>query len=221
MALRALLVGTGIGAGVMYWLDPDRGRRRRALARDRVTHLRRVGDDAISATAADVANRARGLLAEGAALLRNERVPDDVLTERVRAGLGYCVTHPRAIEVRVQDGVVTLAGPVLAAEVQPLVGRVRRMRGIRGVENRLDVHQSSDAVPALQGGSDRRAGRFRFLQARWSPTARLLAGATGLGLVAYGMRRGGLVGAVLGALGFGIFARSETNRPLVPTEAAA
>jgi hypothetical protein len=203
----------------MYWLDPDRGRRRRALVRDRVAHLRRVGDDAISATAADVANRARGLVAEAAALLRHESVPDDVLAERVRARLGLSVSHPGAITVTVCEGVIGLDGQVLAAEIQPLVARVRRTRGVRGVENRLDVHRSPEAVPALQGGEGSRGTPLPFLGKPWSPTARLFVGAAGLGLVGWGMRRGRLLGSLLAALGVGVLAGTRTSRPLAVADA--
>ncbi len=57
----SLLAGAGLGAGVMYMLDPDRGRRRRALTRDKA--VRRAHDvrDAASVIARDMANRARGL----------------------------------------------------------------------------------------------------------------------------------------------------------------
>ncbi len=35
----ALLSGIGVGAALMYVLDPDRGRRRRALARDKAVSI--------------------------------------------------------------------------------------------------------------------------------------------------------------------------------------
>jgi hypothetical protein len=33
-----ILIGLGLGAGLMYVLDPDRGKRRRAQSRDKVIH---------------------------------------------------------------------------------------------------------------------------------------------------------------------------------------
>lgn len=54
----------GLGAAAMYYLDPDQGRRRRALARDQLTHARRVIRERTSKKARDLRNRAQGLAAE-------------------------------------------------------------------------------------------------------------------------------------------------------------
>ena len=60
----AFLCGLGAGAALMYFLDPDRGRRRRALVRDKAVGLSNDASEAISGTAADLSNRAYGLYAE-------------------------------------------------------------------------------------------------------------------------------------------------------------
>ncbi len=60
----ALLSGLGVGAALMYVLDPERGRRRRALARDKAVSLANKTGDAVSRRSRDLANRARGLAAE-------------------------------------------------------------------------------------------------------------------------------------------------------------
>jgi hypothetical protein len=69
------LGGVGIGALLMYMLDPDRGRRRRALVRDKVVSLSSRTGRAISGTARDLSNRAQGLVIEtGKALgIRGQR----------------------------------------------------------------------------------------------------------------------------------------------------
>lgn len=41
----------GLGAAAMYLLDPDQGRRRRALARDKMTKARRAIHERASGTA--------------------------------------------------------------------------------------------------------------------------------------------------------------------------
>ena len=50
----ALIGGAELGAGVMYLLDPDRGKRRRALVRDQAVRSVRKTRDAVDATAAVV-----------------------------------------------------------------------------------------------------------------------------------------------------------------------
>jgi hypothetical protein len=63
MIIRALGV-LGIGAAVMYFLDPESGRRRRALLRDKLAHYRKEGRGYAKGTAKDLRNRAHGLVAE-------------------------------------------------------------------------------------------------------------------------------------------------------------
>jgi uncharacterized membrane protein len=58
-----ILGAAGIGAALMYFLDPDRGARRRALVRDKVVHAAHVTGDSASATRRDIANRTRGVIA--------------------------------------------------------------------------------------------------------------------------------------------------------------
>src|SRR5437762_280579 len=91
--------GMGLGAGLMYVLDPDRGRRRRALAVDKLVAAVHQTQCAADKTARDLVNRSRGVLFEGWAALRPGRADDPVLEQRVRAHLGRAVSHPGAIEV--------------------------------------------------------------------------------------------------------------------------
>ena len=60
----ALLGGVGIGAALMYLLDPDRGARRRALARDKAVRFGRVAGERLGARSRDLRNRAQGLAAK-------------------------------------------------------------------------------------------------------------------------------------------------------------
>ncbi len=59
----SMLAGAGIGAGLMYLLDPQMGRRRRALARDRAVSLAHRAQDAADVVGRDMRNRAHGLAA--------------------------------------------------------------------------------------------------------------------------------------------------------------
>src|SRR5437899_1989983 len=57
----SLLAGAGIGAGLMYILDPQLGRRRRALARDKMIRLAHEAEDAAVTVAHYMSNRLEGL----------------------------------------------------------------------------------------------------------------------------------------------------------------
>ncbi len=68
------LGGLAVGAAVMYMLDPDSGRRRRALVRDKATSYTRKGIEAARGKAEDLRNRARGLIAESKNAMRASAV---------------------------------------------------------------------------------------------------------------------------------------------------
>jgi gas vesicle protein len=67
----AAAIGAGVGALAMFIFDPDSGRRRRAYARDKVTHYGNQATEAVESTARDLRNRARGLAAEARGTVSN------------------------------------------------------------------------------------------------------------------------------------------------------
>ena len=67
-AILGTLASIGTGAAVMYFLDPDRGARRRALVRDQVNSKALKASKAISATKDDLANRGYGMVMEAKGL---------------------------------------------------------------------------------------------------------------------------------------------------------
>lgn len=204
--------GLGVGAALMYLLDPDRGRRRRALLRDQLVHAGRRLREARRVTAVDISNRTNGLWAEASRWLREDGDASDAeLIERVRSKLGRVVSHPHAIEVAAQDGHVTLNGPILNEEVRPLLSCVQRVEGVRSVEDRLAAYPQAGRVSALQGGRPR-SRRFELLQRNWSPTARVIAGGVGAGMLAASARGPSPAGLALGLLGAGMLLRAVTNR---------
>lgn len=144
-SLFALIGAMGIGAALMYFLDPDHGRRRRALVRDQYAHGKVALQDATEAAVRNAANRTRGAIARvhGSITSRDEVVDDVVLTERVRAAMGHVISDPHAIEIRVHDGCVTLKGPALQSQIGEIVACAQRVRGVREVDNRLSVSNPS------------------------------------------------------------------------------
>src|SRR5438132_1343261 len=99
MKIVTLIKGMGVGAGLMYFFDPDRGNRRRALVRDQLIHTVNEVGDAIDVGTRDLNNRLCGVFAEARGLLSMETASDEILVQRVRSKLGHVVSHPGAIEV--------------------------------------------------------------------------------------------------------------------------
>jgi gas vesicle protein len=60
----AAAIGAGVGALAMFIFDPDNGRRRRALARDKMVHYGKEAVDTVESAARDLRNRAQGIAAE-------------------------------------------------------------------------------------------------------------------------------------------------------------
>ena len=82
---------------------------------------------------------------------KHEDLTDEVLIDRVRSKIGRVVSHAGAVEVAATDGRVTLSGPVLVSEADKLMRGVRLVRGVKDVENQLEVHEQAGDIPALQG----------------------------------------------------------------------
>ena len=207
-----VITSLGIGAGLMYMFDPDRGNRRRAKMRDKFRHVANKTDDAIGKTSRDLANRFSGIVAEAESLVfPRGKAPDEVLVARARAKLGRVVSHPSSIEVKASDGRVTLSGPILAKEVDVLLERVNAIGGVAAVENRLEVHEQAGTVSGLQDGRVNLGERCALMQTNWSPTTRLFAGAAGGALAVYAAKRRGLIGAAIGPVGLAVLSRAVTN----------
>src|SRR5438105_330099 len=148
---HGVVTGLGIGAGLMYMFDPYQGRRRRALAQGKATRAARTTRDAIEVVSKDLRNRGQGLIAEARGWRRAEPVNDQTLEARVRSRLGRAARHLGSLTVIAARGIITLRGPVLADEVRGVLRRAESVRGVRAVENQLEVHQHPESIPGLQG----------------------------------------------------------------------
>jgi len=186
--MRAWLCGVGVGATTMYLLDPDLGRRRRAVVRDKAIRAGRKTWDAADATARDVGQRAAGMTARARAMFETDTPDDRVLCARVRSELGRATSHPRAIDVQARAGTVALVGDALASEIPAIVRRVESVRGVCEVENQLTPHAAAEKVPSLQGESERPGQWMSWARSGWSPTAILVAGVSAAAAVAVGTR---------------------------------
>ena len=69
--ILALLGGLGAGAAIMYLYDPNGGRRRRALIRDKAVGVSNDLRQGIESRSRDLGNRAKGLIHEAKSIMPN------------------------------------------------------------------------------------------------------------------------------------------------------
>lgn len=211
--LSTLLGSIGLGAGLMYFLDPEEGNRRRALVRDQAISLLNSSDKAIDKTARDLRNRTRGVLSEAIGTLE-EGVPDSVIEQRVRSRLGQVVRNPGVAEVTVDRGQVTVQGLILGDEHDFAVSYLASTRGVMEFVDRFEVIQNPEDAPGLETAGPPPKPKFELMQENWSPTARLFTTAGGGMLALYGMIRRGFAGSIMALTGMALATRGLTNTNL-------
>jgi osmotically-inducible protein OsmY len=134
--------GLVVGAVGVYFFDPQNGRRRRVLVRDRtLATFRRLG------RRAERAGRAVGAEAYGVSQkvqhLKEEpkEFDDATLAQKVQSEIFRDPSVPKGqINVNAAEGVVALRGQVDSPEmIDELVEKTRKVQGVRDVENHLSV----------------------------------------------------------------------------------
>lgn len=196
-----------LGAGLMYFLDPVRGRKRRARFNEALQHAERHERELFGKASRDAKHRAHGLV-ERMKHRPSPNAPNEVVDGRVRAALGRAIAHAGALDIDVQDNRVILRGPVLEAEAARALAAVRHVPGIREVVDRMERHETADTIPSLQG-------KGRPIRNTWTPTAQAAATGIGAAMFLYGwLWRGGVSGKLLGAAGSALALRGTLNRPM-------
>jgi osmotically-inducible protein OsmY len=134
-----LALGAAIGALLAYFFDPQQGNRRRKQAADRTGAFARKraarAGRGVAAEAYGVAKKVQHVREEPKefddATLANKVRSEALRGEDISAG---------EIAVNVQDGIVQLRGEVQRPElISELVDRVRKVQGVREVENLLHL----------------------------------------------------------------------------------
>ena len=152
--LFAHTVGTAaivaMGAGAMYFLDPDRGRGRRAWAGQKVNKIlndtSRVFSQA-GQSCADLMNRTLGTAHELRQSVSGGPVSAEQLLQRVRSEMGHAISRADQVQVMTDaDGNVELTGRVLASELDTLLTTVRRVNGVNQITNRLIVLDREEPI---------------------------------------------------------------------------
>jgi uncharacterized membrane protein len=201
------------GAGLMYFADPDRGRRRRAAVRDRFAAGWHDITNELDKAERDLSNRSHGFGAAVSSLWKPTEADESVLLGRVRTAIGRAVSHPHAIHARSQgQGQIVLEGPVLRHEADYLLKRVKAVPGVRDVIDRLEVHTDPQGISSLQGGVSRRA-LSEFAQQNWTPSLRVLSAGIAGTMLAAAARTDGRARWMTITGGALLLARAILNKP--------
>ncbi|MGH2721345.1 MAG: BON domain-containing protein, partial [Actinomycetota bacterium] len=140
-AVPALLAGGGLGALLTYFLDPRRGKGRRAKARARTAAVARRGLRKGETQFRRMASRAAGTAERYARRQRPAtRALDDAgLAAKVETMVFGDPRIPKgALNVNVEEGVVIVRGQVGGPdEIDAIEKAVRRIEGVRDVRNLL------------------------------------------------------------------------------------
>ena len=140
----------GLGALLAYFFDPDNGRRRRALARDRIPAFFRRMSDRAERTGKAVGAEAEGVKQKATHLKEEEKPqPDDVtLARKVETEIFRGAEVPKGqINVNAENGKIVLRGEVEKPElIKDLEKKTKKVQGVTEVENLL--HTPGSATPA-------------------------------------------------------------------------
>ncbi|MBV8718329.1 MAG: BON domain-containing protein [Chloroflexi bacterium] len=143
-AARMCMIASLVTGMLMYFIDPERGKRRRHMARDRLfARMRRV--------ARGTRGIFRGAAAETLGVSHRivhlvphpTEIPDDeTLRQRVESQLFRDRHIPKGdMNISCEHGMVILRGELESTvEIAQLEERVRHMSGVRGVQNLLHPH---------------------------------------------------------------------------------
>jgi hypothetical protein len=147
-AAGTFLRGGALGAGLAYFFDPDRGRRRRRVAHDRMLAAGRHGGKRIARRAHRTAAYGQGLLRRFRHLLWAEPKPppdDATLVDRVESVIFRNPAVPKGrFNVNADRGVVFLRGEIeTAKQIEAIVEATRRVPGVREVRSLLHLPGTS------------------------------------------------------------------------------
>lgn len=140
------------GAALVYFLDQQRGAKRRNDLRNRVSSKARRGAHGAQGALTDASNRARGAVHEAvssATPATGEQPNDPTLAAKVETEIFRDPSVPQGdINVSSQNGVIVLIGEVDDTElISALEAATRKVEGVRDVRNLL--HAKGTPAPQL------------------------------------------------------------------------
>ena len=141
--MKVLALAAAAGAAIAYFFDPQTGRRRRALARDRSAAFVRQGWRRFGRVKRHAEAEAYGLSQKAQHLSEEPKPsPDDAtLARKVETEIFRDPDVPKGqINVNAENGIVVLRGEVGTPEmIRDLEERARSVQGVEKIENLLHL----------------------------------------------------------------------------------
>jgi osmotically-inducible protein OsmY len=141
--MRKLIGLIGLGAALTYFFDPQQGRRRRAMAQDRLAAFFRQRARRAEQLGRGVSAQAEGYVQKAKHLQEEQKPqPDDAtLARKVETEIFRDADVPKGqINVNAENGKVFLRGEVGQPElIRDLEERTRKVQGVQAVENLLHL----------------------------------------------------------------------------------
>lgn len=141
--MRKLIGLIGLGAALTYFFDPQQGRRRRAMAQDRIAAFFRRRAQRAEQLGRGVSAQAEGYVQKAKHLQEEAKPqPDDAtLARKVETEIFRGADVPKGqINVNAENGKVFLRGEVGQPElIRDLEERTRKVQGVQDVENLLHL----------------------------------------------------------------------------------
>jgi hypothetical protein len=140
------------GAAAAYVLDPERGRTRRAQARDQIFSRFRKAQHELDKHARYAAGTATGMVKKVATPSNNPDLNDQGLSSKVESMIFRAEDAPKGrVSVNVEKGVVFLRGEVETQEqIDMLVRGAEHVDGVEDVRNLM--HLPGETAPTNSAG---------------------------------------------------------------------
>lgn len=137
-----------MGVGLMYLMDPQRGRQRRAWLADTLTGSVRNMGKTFYHTGKDVANRAYGTVTGvGSSSQPTGPLYSEQLRDRVQSEINRVAPQAQAVQVMADiNGSVTLTGSVRPEDSDRIIAAVEDVDGVNLVINRLQVGSGQSTI---------------------------------------------------------------------------
>lgn len=131
------LGGLGLGAALMYILDPQRGKARRTKIREQLVGGVNKATELYQLASDGMKKRTQDIIDKGRLQLEASSASDGILTARVRSELGRICQNPSAIQVIAEQGRITLLGAANLEEIDEITKRIESVQGVALVRNQL------------------------------------------------------------------------------------